>query len=160
MPTDAELRLEGAYLVVEWMRVRTESGYATDGYSLDMLKCDLDHSSLIRWLCSGRAALPEPPPVCMSRPDHQAAVDGKFEPFNVHESPCSPETLIIENEPWKILVTKGPNDWVAVYRLDTAGSRWSTPWSIRRAEVENSQPRFGNGPWIAERLPSASPDHA
>lgn len=139
MPTDAELRLEGAYKVVEWMRIRTEEGQGP--YDSDGLKCDLKHSALIHWLCEGNEALGEPPPVRMSRPDHRAAVAGLFRPMDVWVS--GNDLLIVDQESWKLIETTGTDDWVAAYRVKKDGSAWSAPWRVKRTERG----------WLAERLP-------
>lgn len=138
MPTEYELRLEGVYKVIEWMQVRNREGLAD--HDADGLKCDLQHSSLIHWLCLGKEPLPERPPVRFSRPDHQAAVDGRFTlmiaPRLIHNG-----YLNVDQEAWKVLETRGANEWVAAYPI--AASGWSAPWSVRR---ENNR-------WVAERLP-------
>lgn len=141
MPTDAELRLEGAYKVVEWMRVRNEDGHCN--YDFDGLKRDLKHSALIRWLCAGNDALDEPPPVRMSRPDHRAAVEGRFEPMEVWVF-AGDGSLTVDAEGWKMIEATGPDEWIAAYRVKRDGSAWSAPWRVKRVE----------GGWLAERLPS------
>jgi hypothetical protein len=141
MPTDAQLRLEGAYKVVEWMRVRNQEGHGS--YDVDGLKCDLDHSALLHWLCHGNEPLPERPPVRFSRPDHRAAQTGRFDPRSVDLWPGQPSSLIVDQESWKLLETKGPEEWMAAHRVKSGNdSAWSAPWSIRRD---------GDG-WVAERL--------
>lgn len=143
MPTDAQLRLEGAYKVIEWMRVRNQEGHGS--YDVDGLKCDMDHSALLHWLCQGNESLQERPPVRLSRPDHHAAITGRFEPFRVDVWPGDPSSLIVDQEAWKLLETKGPEEWVAAYRVGVEGNKsvWSEPWSIKRM----------NAHWVAERLP-------
>ena len=145
MPTDAQLRLEGAYKVVEWMRVREKALPAGGGYDAEGLKLELDHSALIHWLCAGNAPLPERPPVRLSRPDHEAAVTGRFEPFHVSPARADRHMLIVDQEAWQVIEALGPQEWVAAHRLDGRPEclSWSPPWLIRRN---------GEG-WLAERLP-------
>lgn len=148
MPTDTQLRLEGVYKVVEWMRIRTAEGYSE--YDTAGLECDLRHSALIHWLCQGNEALAEAPPVRFSRPDHQAAVDGRFTPMEV----CvwkEGTSLIVDHDVWKVVEAKGPENWLASYKTKQDGSAWSAPWNIKR----------GESGWIAERPSGTSqPDAA
>jgi len=142
MPTDAELRLQGAYLVAEWMRIRTKENCGR--YDFEGLKCDLDHSALIHWLCQGNAALDVRPPVRMSRPDHRAGVNGRFTPYEVTLFGGGP-LLIVDQEGWTVVETRGPDDWIAVYTV--AGSPGhSPPWRVRRTEEG----------WEAVRLPAST----
>lgn len=145
MPTDAQLRLEGAYSVVEWMRVRNRETGST--YDADGLKCDLDHSALLQWLCQGQPALEERPPVRFSRPDHRAAIDGLFYPTTVVHSPAYywRDFLIVDQEAWKIIETKDATAWVAAYRTKSEPEAWSGPWSVHAID---SAPG-----WMAQRLP-------
>lgn len=143
MPTDAQLRLEGVYKVIEWMEVMNREAGRT--FDTTGIKCDLDHSALIHWLCRGNSPLADRPPVRFSRPDHQAAIDGRFKPVQV-AAWGDPPYLIVDQEAWQILEQLAPEAWTAAYRQgrDAEGkARWSAPWSVRRERAV----------WVAERLP-------
>lgn len=143
MSTDAQLRLEGALKVVEWMRVKNrEEGCE---YDFDRLATDLHHSALIRWLCEGNEPLPHRPPVRFSRPHHQVVVDGRFEPRFVHLPWEGYTYLVVDQDGWNLIETKGNQDWIAAYKIGGTyeAPTWSEPWSIKRLD---------DG-WIAERLP-------
>ncbi len=105
---------------LNWLEIRERCGQ--DGGDALQLRCDADHSSLLRRLLKGKEPLPEPPPLAMSYPWYELIDEGRAEAFEVYlvgeDHGLFPAgTLIIEQSAWTVLETLGPDSWVATYRV-------------------------------------------
>ncbi len=98
-----------------WLQIREDNGYSRT-FTLQQLRADADHSSLLKRLLRGEKPLPEAPPRAYSYPWCDLITYGVAYPFEVYESKMFPGMLCIEQSVWKILESPAVDTWVVTYR--------------------------------------------
>lgn len=114
-----------------WLEIREENGYPRTT-TLNQLKADADHSSLLKRLLRGEDPLPEAPPRAYSYPWCGLIRDGKASPFEVSESGMVPGKLVIEQSLWEIIEKLGEDSWIVTYHTPDVSRIRRTPDHVFR----------------------------
>jgi len=107
-------------ILTRWLEIRDRYGHHLT--TLSQLKADIDHSALLERLLSGREPFPEPPPRAFSYPWYELVEDGRSEALEAQlieqDGGLFPKgTLIIDQAPWVVLETLGPDSWIVTYEF-------------------------------------------
>lgn len=102
-----------------WLEIREENGIPLT--TVQQLKIDADHSSLLARLREGGDVFPEPPPRAHSYPWCDLIKTGRALPFEVFQSRAlhaGSDVLVIDQcDEWRILERLGEDQYIATYRI-------------------------------------------
>ncbi|KKN26712.1 hypothetical protein LCGC14_0871930 [marine sediment metagenome] len=125
----------------DWLRLKNEFENA----QLSVSDADVDHSSLLRRLLSGKPALPNPPPKCHSCPCYALAEGKPVEVMEVYDNPViAPGRVSIEqNSQWEwhdkekqILKHIPSGDLYTLKSIDNKGTKFD--WHVLQKVQEET----------------------
>ena len=157
-----ELRTKIVRAVMLWLYIREDAGYHFPD-NIDSLRIDMSHSALLHRLLSGKAPLPSPPPKHFSSPWYELIEDGFAIPFEVWETKGTwaednfeHDTIYIDQQPWTVVESRGPRDWLVKHERDDGVWRlWSTGRKEGSSEKDEKVP--STWLWRIERHAETSP---
>jgi hypothetical protein len=104
---------------LRWLAIREENGFTFT--TVQQLKIDAEHSSLLSRLRDGGDVFPEPPPRSYSAPWCDLIKTGLALPFEVYYGPDlldGPDAMVINQcSEWKILERLGEDQFIATYQI-------------------------------------------
>ena len=137
---------KGIAALLRWLDIREENGRPFPG-SLDQLRADIDHSSLLYRLYSGKEPLPEAPPRAMSYPDYELVETGKGLPYDVSFHYIEEKNILyIEQMQWRIIEKINDKEYVVSY------GKSQTKWSLKNIGFNPRDPERIQ--WQLERIDS------
>jgi hypothetical protein len=109
--------------VTRWLEYRQRYGMYPD--RAHRFAVDLAHSPLFQRILEGKTVYPDPPPVSHSYPWYDLVETGEGEPITVFEDGHGfggkkGEHLCINQNMWKIVEKRGPEEWVVQYYMPDA----------------------------------------
>lgn len=100
--------------LLRWLEIRKEQGQELS--SLEELRENIYHSSLLKRLLEGKPPLPEPPPKSFGYPNYELVETGYCEPYSVFEIQKGKQTkIVIDQAPYNLVKKVSDSEWIVLW---------------------------------------------